>query len=48
MLLVLICHDSKYTRVLNVPGLHKIPNMPEEFFDMPGYARLYLDMSQHV
>ena len=35
-----ICQDSEYTRVLNMPGLGRLQNMP-------GYAWLCLDMTEY-
>ena len=43
-----ICQDSEYTRVLNMPRLHRVQNTPEYFLNMPEYAWLCLDMYEYT
>ena len=39
-----ICQSSEYTKVVNMPGLHSVLNMPEYTGKIPEYAWLFLNM----
>ena len=41
-----ICQNSKYTRVSNMPGLHRVQNMPGKCLNMPEYAWICLDLPE--
>ena len=43
-----VCQSSKYTRVPNILGLHRVLNVHEYFWLIPEYARLYLIMSEYA
>ena len=43
-----IYQGSGYTTVLNMPGLHRVLNIPEYACIIPGYAWLCLDVSKSV
>ena len=43
---ILICENDYYAGVQNMPGLHRVLNMPEQLLDMPGYALICLYLSE--
>ena len=43
-----ICQGSGYTTVLNMPGLHRVLNMPEYTWIIPGNAWFYLNLPKSI
>ena len=44
------CHDCQYTRVMNMPGLYIVQNIPQQFWkcvNMPDYVWICLNMPEY-